>query len=168
MLVEMGFVQDFKIVDSPYEQVVPQFTSGMGSLLQEGLRPALTEGERLRIKVAPAGWPAALARTVEVHPGPVRDIEDGVLVAFSWETGERSLFPRLDADFEVVRFGPQQTLISLRGRYEPPAGEFGRHADELLAHRIAESTLRAFLDGVCARLSARPLCAKGHGGGRSA
>ena len=147
----MVFVQDFKIVDRPYDEVAARFASGIDSLLEAGLGPARTEGERLRIKVAPRGWPAALAKTVEVHAGPVRDVENALLVAFTWEAaGQSSLFPRLDADIEVAPFGLGQTMVALRGRYEPPAGSWGIHADEVLLHRLAESTVRAFLDGVCA------------------
>lgn len=78
-------------------------------------------------------------------------------MAFSWEAvgSAASLFPRLDADIDLAPFGTDQTAISLGGRYEPPAGSFGRLADELLLHRIAGSTIRAFLNGICARLGDR-------------
>lgn len=147
----MAFVQDFKIVDRTFEEVASRFTSGVESLLGAGLVPARSEGERLRLKVAPRGWPAVLARTVEICPGPVRTVGDSLIVAFSWEAAAKdSLFPHLDADIEVAPFGLLQSVIAIHGRYEPPAGTSGAHADELLLHRLAESTVRAFLDGVCA------------------
>lgn len=122
-------------------------------LLGAALDSARDEGERLEAKVAPAGWPAVLAKTVAVRPGPVRAYGGGVLVAFSWEvqSGE-SLLPRLEADLEVAPFGTDQTVLALRGCYEPPAGRLGRLADQLLLHRLAESTVRAFLEAVCAGL----------------
>jgi hypothetical protein len=148
------FVQDFKIVDQPYEEVVSRFSSGVEPLLESGLGPARDEGERLKVKVAPLGWPAALAKTVRVSPGPVRNVREGVSIVFSWEAeGGSSLFPRLDADIELTPFGPHQTLVELHGNYKPPAGPFGKRADDLLLHRIAESTVRAFLDGVCGNLA---------------
>jgi hypothetical protein len=150
----VAFVQDFKVVDHPYEQVLACFESGIVPLIKSGLGPAHAESERLRIKVAPAGWPAVVAKTVEVHPGRVRSLGDSVLFGFSWEASETSLFPRLDADLEVAPFGTQQTLVAIRGQYEPPAGVFGRRADGLVMNRLAESTMRAFLEGLCASLEA--------------
>lgn len=148
------FVQDFKIINHPYEEVVSRFSCGVAPLLESGLGTARDEGERLRVKVAPAGWPVALSKTVRVIPGPVRNVGEGIFVAFSWEAeGGSSLFPRLDADIELTPFGLQQTLVALHGRYNPPAGSFGKRADDLLLHRIAESTVRAFLNGVCGNLS---------------
>ncbi|MHB1787269.1 MAG: hypothetical protein ACYCS7_14220, partial [Acidimicrobiales bacterium] len=86
--------------------------------------------------------------------GPLRAHGDGVLLAFSWDAlGSTSLFPRLDADFEAAPLGMGRTQLVLRARYEPPGGALGRGVDRLLLHRVAESTLRAFLDRVCVGLA---------------
>ena len=122
-------------------------------MLEAGLAPARSEGERLKVKVAPRWWPAPLGKTVHLHPGPARLVGDVLVVAFSWEASRiHSLFPRLDADIEIAAFGLRQTMIVLRGRYEPPSGSLGVYADDLLMHHLAESTVRAFLDGLCANL----------------
>jgi hypothetical protein len=153
-LVLPMFVQDFKIVDRPYEEVVSRFSTGIQPLLESGLGPALNEVERLRMKVAPVGWPAALAKTVRVSPGPVRSVGAGTSVAFSWSAeGGTSLFPSLEADIELTPFGLSQTFVALHGRYKPPGGSIGKRADVLLLHLIAESTIRAFLAGVCENLT---------------
>ncbi|MBF6558192.1 MAG: hypothetical protein IVW52_18970 [Acidimicrobiales bacterium] len=147
------FVQDFKIIDRPYDEVEAMLRTSIGEHLGAALDSTRAEGERLQLKVCPAGWPAPLAKTVGLHPGPLRAQGDGELLAFSREAqGGASLFPRLDADLEVSPFGTDQTTLALRGRYEPPAGTLGLRADELLLHRLAGPTLRAFLDGVCANL----------------
>lgn len=148
------FVQDFKTIDGRYEEVAARLVADIEALLEAALDSARDAGERLQGKVGPASWPMVLAKTVKVRPGPVRERADGVLVAFSWEAaGGASLFPRLDADLEATPFGPEQTVLALRGRYEPPAGLLGRLADQLLSHRLAESTIRDFLDNVCASLT---------------
>lgn len=110
-------------------------------------------GEHLKIRVGPSSWPAALAKTVEVCLGPVRRHEDTTLVAFMRRAvGGASLLPRLEADLEVAPFGSDRTNLALRETYDPPAGLVGRRIDELLLHRLAESTVRAFLDSVGASL----------------
>jgi hypothetical protein len=152
----MAFVQDRRVVDRPFEEVVAAVEAGGGAVLGKALDASREAGERLCARVAPASWPAALAKTVTVKPGPVRRFGDGILIAFSWEAeGGESLFPRLDADIEIAPFGVDRATLDLRGRYDPPAGNLGRVADKLLLHRLAESTVRAFLGSVCNAVAGR-------------
>ena len=148
------FLQDFQEVDRPWEEVVARLTADTDALLAGALDTARSEDEQLRARVGPPGWPAMLAKTVAIHPGSVRSYGDTVLLAFSWEaTTGTSLFPRLDADLEVAPMGPGRTQLALRARYEPPGGALGRGVDQLLLHRLAESTIRAFLLRICAGLT---------------
>ncbi len=148
------FLQDFQEVDRPWEVVVARLTADTDALLAGALDTARSEDEQLRARVGPPGWPAMLAKTVAIHPGSVRSYGDTVLLAFSWEaTTGTSLFPRLDADLEVAPMGPGRTQLALRARYEPPGGALGRGVDQLLLHRLAESTIRAFLLRICAGLT---------------
>ncbi len=149
--VTFVFVQDFKIVDRPYDEVAFHFVGGIDQVLEAGIGPARAEGERLRVKVAPRGWPTALGKTVEIHPGHVRDLGDAMIVPFSWQVVRTTaLFPRFDGDLEIAPFGPSQVMIALHGSYESPGGAWGTRADEMVLHRLAESTVRAFLEGLCA------------------
>lgn len=152
----MVFVQDFQVVEAPYEEAVSRLRNDPVGLLRDALGAAQGEGERLRARVGPRSWPAVLARKVDVRVGPLRPVGDGAVLAFGWESrGAASLFPLLDADLEVAPLGSQETQVMLRGRYEPPGGAIGRRADELLLHRVAESTLRAFLERLCEGLDPR-------------
>lgn len=146
----MVFVQDFRLVEAPYEEAVLRLRRDPVGLVGDCLGAAKEEGERLRARVGPRGWPAVLAKTVEVRIGSLRPVGDGTVLAFGWQsTGAASLFPLLDADLEVAPLGSQETQVTLRARYEPPGGALGRRADDLLLYRVAESTLRAFLARLC-------------------
>ncbi|MGH9028493.1 MAG: hypothetical protein ACRDV4_02610 [Acidimicrobiales bacterium] len=148
------FVQDFKVVDARFEDVEPRLATGGETLFGEALGSTRSAHERITAKVGPKGWPTALGKTVEIRFGPVRRHGDWTLIAFSWEArGGGSLFPHLDADLEAAPFGPDQTMLTVRGTYDPPAGRPGRVVDDLVLHRIAESTIRAFLDALCAEFS---------------
>ena len=70
-------------------------------------------------------------------------------------TGPERLFPQLDADLEVAALGPQRTQLSISARYRPPLGAFGRALDRALLHRVAEATIKDFLDRVGERVRAR-------------
>lgn len=149
------FVQDFEVVDHPYDQVLSCLSDcdGPESLLGAAFVGARSYGESLRAKVGPAGWPPAFAKAVEVGCGSLRHHGDGTLIPVTWQaSGGPSLFPRLDADLEVAPLGPQQTQLVLRARYEPPGGALGRGLDRMLLHRVAESTVRAFLSAICGAL----------------
>jgi len=148
--VGMVFVQDFRVVEGSYEEAVSRLRQDPAGLLRDALGAAQGEGERLRARVGPRSWPAVLAKTVEVRVGSLRPVGDGTVLAFGWESrGAASLFPLLDADLEVAPLGSGETQVTLRARYDPPGGAFGRRADELLLHRVAESTLRVFLARLC-------------------
>jgi hypothetical protein len=48
--------------------------------------------------------------------------------------------------------GPDQIMLTLMGRYEPPLGAVGRGLDRLVLHRIAEACIRSFLRRTAANL----------------
>lgn len=149
------FIQDFIIVGANYEDVEAQLGSRCESLFGEALGSLRSAGERITARVGPKNWPAALGKSVVIRAGTLRRHGDGMLIAFSWEAqGGASLFPQFDADLEAAPLGSDQTVLTIRGTYDPPAGRLGRTVDDLLLHRIAQSTIRAFLDAMCAQLSA--------------
>ena len=149
----MAFVQDFQVVDHPYDQAMACLGASADALLSAAFEGARVEGESLRARVGPMGWPPVLSKTVEIRSGPLRHHGGSALIPLHWEaTGGASLFPSLDADLEVAPFGQEQSQLVLRARYEPPGGAIGRGLDRVLLHRLAEATLRAFLVSVCAKL----------------
>jgi hypothetical protein len=143
------FVQDFMIVERPCDELVV----GAGTLSRQALGEAEEDLDQLRVKVGPESGPTLLSKTVAVHIGPSRSHGDVTPLAFSWQaTGTGSLFPALDADLELSPLGEGRTELTLRGRYQPPGGALGRRIDELLLHRLADATVRAFLSSLAARL----------------
>jgi len=152
----MPFLHDFRLIERPYADVAARLESGPAEVLSRGLDAARRQGEYLRGRVGPTGWPAFVAKTVELGIGDLRRDDAGMLLAFSWEAvGGSSLFPRMDADLEVSPFGDVGTQVVLQARYQPPGGAVGRGADRVL-HRVAESTIRAYLAGVCCALEGEP------------
>jgi len=147
------FVQDFQLIDRPYEATVAHLRQDPSALLAQALGAAREEGEHLRAHVAPARWPAVIATEAQVRPAPLRDRGECVLMPFEWEAPRaEGLLPRLDADLEVAPFGLGWTWVTLRARYDPTGNQSANAAEERLLQRMAESTLRAFLGGACATL----------------
>ena len=109
-----------------------------------------------------------LTREVRVDVGePVR-LEGSVLLPITWRAARlEALFPVLEADLQVAAVGPRRTQLSLNGRYQPPLGAVGRALDRTLFHRIAEATVRDFLERVAARVVASAGTLAGSSRGRS-
>ena len=58
------------------------------------------------------------------------------------------MFPALDADLEVAPLGTGSTQLSISARYVPPLGKIGRLIDRAVLSRVAEATVKDFLDRV--------------------
>lgn len=95
-------------------------------------------------------------KQVEIEFGDPYRIPAKTLLPMAWHaTGPEQLFPSLDADLEVAAMGPNRTQLSVSARYRPPGGVVGRALDRALLHRVAEATVKDFLDRVGETLISR-------------
>jgi hypothetical protein len=121
--------------------------------------PGLAEDARLHGQglLAEAGFATpvgVVAREVEVSVGRAVRFPSKLAVPMTGEpaAGE-ALLPGLEADLEVGPLGPRRTQLGINATYTPPLGVIGRTADRLLLHRVAEATLKRFLDQVAERIA---------------
>jgi hypothetical protein len=74
----------------------------------------------------------------------------------TWEpVGLEGVLPRLDANLEVGFLGEDRTQLAISARYRPPLGVLGRTVDRVLLHRVAEATVKDFLDRVGAAITSQ-------------
>ena len=52
----------------------------------------------------------------------------------------------MDADLELASLGDGACQLAMSARYEPPLRGLGKALDQALLHRIAEATVKDFLD----------------------
>lgn len=137
-------LRDSVQVELPPATVIAQLSAGPGWLTPLA-RAAHADGERLRLRLGPGGFPW-LGKTVLLRLGPpVREAES-LRVPLSWEaTGTPGLFPQLDAELAVTPVDPERAELTLKGRYYPPLGRAGHTLDEAVFHRLAAATVRGFL-----------------------
>jgi hypothetical protein len=108
-------------------------------------------GRRLLVDVGAGRAPHRIENRIEkrvlVTAGkPVR-MPSRTVVPLTWEaTGPGTLFPRMDADLELASLGPHRTQLSISATYAPPLGPLGQLIDRALLHRLAEATVKDFLD----------------------
>jgi hypothetical protein len=130
------------------EVVVRAFSDAPRRWLPGLARDANHRGDELLAEVG-FGEAIRVKREVVVALGaPVRSVSKTVF-RLRWEAaGHPGLFPALDADLEVAPLGPERTQLSMSARYVPPFGAMGRVIDRALLSRVAEATLKDFLDRV--------------------
>jgi hypothetical protein len=120
--------------------------------------PGLAEGadehgQRLLTEV---GFPVdghRIVKRVSIAIGePVR-ASARTWIPISWQaTGPGGLFPVLDGELEIATLGAHRTQLAFSARYHPPLGLIGRTADRALLSRVAEATIKDFVDRIAERL----------------
>jgi hypothetical protein len=106
------------------------------------------QGELLLAEVG-FGEAVRIKRAVVVELGqPVRSGAKTVFPLRWAASGPGGLFPSLDADLEVATLRPGRTQLAMSARYVPPFGSVGRVIDRAALSRVAEATLKDFLDRV--------------------
>jgi hypothetical protein len=123
-----------------------------GSWLPELAEVATHHGDALLTHVG-FGRDVRIERTVEITLGlPVR-LGSKTIIPLGWTpSGASGVFPALDADLEVAGLGDGRTQLAISARYVPPLGALGRVLDRAILARVAEATVKDFLDGVALAL----------------
>jgi hypothetical protein len=109
---------------------------------------ANSQGDALLAEVG-FGQDVRVARAVAIEfADPVRMSTKTVIPIHWTATGTPGLFPALDADLEIAPLGPERTQLAMSARYVPPLGVVGRAIDRAVLFRVAEATIKDFLDRV--------------------
>lgn len=108
--------------------------------------------------LAEVGFPVdghRVSKHVEIDVGTPVTNAGKTWIPITWRaTGPSSLFPTLDAELEFASIGRRLTQLSLSGRYQPPLGVIGRTIDKALLSRLAEATIKDFVDRLARALEA--------------
>ncbi len=149
------FVRYFLDLTVPFEAVEGSLLDHSETWVPGLLRAAEDRGERLLAEVGFAVEARRIDKEVEIRLGTPYRIPSKTLLPMTWSaTGAERMFPQLDADIEVAALGPKRTQLSISARYRPPMGAVGRALDRAMLHRVAEATIKDFLDRVGERILA--------------
>ena len=117
------------------------------------LRDAEERGQHLLAEVGFDVDTRRIDKEVEIEIGEPNRMPQVTALPMAWRgTGPERLFPQLDADLEIAGLGLERTQLSISARYRPPMGAIGRLLDKALLHRVAEATVKDFVDRVAARV----------------
>ncbi len=111
------------------------------------------DGQRLLAEVGFAVERRRIGKQVEIKLGQPVQTAGRTRLPITWRaTGPHRLFPVLDGELEVAPLGPNLTQLGLSASYKPPLGSLGASLDRALLHRVAEATVRDFVNRVAAVL----------------
>jgi hypothetical protein len=130
------------LLDHP-DEWVPRI-AGVADERGEALLAEVGFGDALRVQ-----------KRVELEFGAPIRMPSRTILPLRWRApGGQGRLPALDADLEVAPLGTGATQLSISARYVPPMGVVGRAMDRALLHRVAEATVKDFLDRIADALLA--------------
>ena len=148
------FIYYFVTLAMPYgraEQRLTEALDGLGELAGAAYR----EGEEIRARIGPSLDRRLLAKTVRLDASAPRRADADVTIPIVWEaTGARVLFPRMEGDLILAAMGSELTQLVFRGTYRPPLGILGRALDRTMLHRVAEASVKSFIERIAAAITA--------------
>lgn len=149
------FVRYYLELPLPASRVEQALLGHPGGWLSALADTAQQRGDGLLAQVGVGPLGQRLTRRVTITLGsPVR-FPSMTSLPLTWEpVGSQGLLPRLEADLEIGPLGEERTQLAVSARYRPPLGAVGRTLDRVLLHRVAEATVKDFLDRVGAAITA--------------
>jgi hypothetical protein len=150
------FVRYYVEIPHPPDEVEAALLDAPAGWLSMLAGEADQRGDGLLAEVGVGPLGPRLGRRVTVSVGEPLHYPAKTLLPFTWRpTSGNGLLPDLDGDIELGSLGPGRTQLALSARYRPPLGTLGRSVDRVLLHRVAEATVKDFLDRVADALTRR-------------
>jgi len=146
------FVRYFVEISLPRQMVEAVVTASPETWLPVMATEADENGRRLLADVG-IGHEFRIGRTVELDVGEPLRLSTKTVIPLGWRsTGAASLFPDMEADLEIAPLGEHRCQLAINGRYRPPMRSLGRVLDRALLSRVAEATVKDFLERVRDRI----------------
>jgi hypothetical protein len=150
------FIRYFVTIGLPSDEVEAAFKTGVELWMPALVQKVNTQGMQLLSELGFDVGKRRIERQIEVKVGMPKPIVGATLVPIHWQAASTSwLFPELDGQLEIAALGSATTQLGISATYDPPLGLVGKIADRALLHRVAEVTIRDFLEGVSNRLEPR-------------
>jgi hypothetical protein len=142
------FVRYFMDLDVPFDEARVALLADPATWLP-GLVEETDEAGVHRLTSVGFGLGLHFRKRVEVEIDEPLQVPGRTVVPLRWTTGaEHSPLPAMEGDLELAPFGPGASHLAMSGRYTPPYGGLGEALDRALLHRVAEATVRDFVQRV--------------------
>jgi hypothetical protein len=147
------FLRSYVVVARPFAEVEAQLATGAENWMPDMARHANGDGEKLLSELGFNLGKRRVGRRIKVDIGAPKTAAGLMFLPIRWRAATGAgLFPTLEGDLEVAALGSAKTQLGLSANYEPPLGLVGKIADRALFHRVAEVTVKDFLERIGERL----------------
>jgi hypothetical protein len=147
------FLRSYVDVARPIEEVEAEMAAGVEKWMPDMAKHANGDGEKLLSELGFNLGKRRIGRRIKVEIGAPRAVSGLMFMPIRWESAtEAGLFPTLEGVLELAALGSARTQLGLSANYEPPLGLVGKVADRALFHRVAEVTVKDFLERISALL----------------
>jgi len=151
------FIRYFVEIPTSFEAVEPVLLDGPEGWIPGLAQEADDRGEELLMEVGFGSGSRRVQRSVEISIGEPMQFPSKTVLPVSWKpTSGSRLLPALEADLEIAPLGPHRSQLAISARYDPPLGAIGQAIDRALLHRVAEATVKDFLDRAALKLPCVP------------
>lgn len=114
------------------------------------------QGERLTVHVGLEVAGRHVGGPIQLEVGEPLDSHHLVMLPLLLRSHDhRRLFPTLEGSLDAAWLGRDRTYLALSLTYDPPFGLAGRAVDAALLHRVAETVVQRFLEGIAGELQVR-------------
>jgi hypothetical protein len=146
-------LRHFVVIARPVEEVEADLATGAQQWMPALAWKSNGHGQRLLSELGFEVGKRRMARRIEVELGALRPMGGVTMLPIRWRAASHAgLFPALDGQLEIAPIGKTTTQLGISASYEPPLGLLGKIADRALMHRVAEITVKDFLDRIGDRL----------------
>ena len=147
------FLRSYVVVARPFDEVAAEMAAGAENWMPDMARHANGDGQKLLSELGFNVGKSRIGRRIKVEMGAPKVRAGLMFLPIRWGAAtEAALFPTLDGELEVAALGSVGTQLGLSANYEPPLGVLGKIADRALFHRVAEVTVKDFLERIGDRL----------------
>lgn len=147
------FLRYYTIIERPFQDAEGAFLSSPENWMPVLASEASGNGERLLAELGFKVGDRRLKRQIELELGEALRGATLTIRPVRWHAAANAgLFPELEGHLEVAALGAGATQLGLSANYRPPLGLVGKLADRTLLHRVAEVTVKDFVERVAARV----------------
>jgi hypothetical protein len=143
------FLRYFVVIARPVEEIEADLAIGAQKWMPALAWKSNGHGQRLLSELGFEVGKRRMAKRIEVEIGTMRPMSGVTLLPIRWKAASHAgLFPALDGQLEIAPIGKTKTQLGLSASYEPPLGLLGKVVDRALMHRVAELTVKDFVERI--------------------
>lgn len=145
---EVVFVRYFVELPLPFDVAEKALLGALTQRIPGLADDAVAHGQAL-LAEAGSNQGRLMNERVAVTLGPVVRHPLRTVLAMTWRPASApALSPALDGDIQLGGLGRQRTQLSISARYRPALGTVELGMDRAILRRVAEATIKNFLDRV--------------------